>query len=84
MAMDAPPSQTDDPVTSRRVTPAAAKTRPTTAALSSNSATLTVMSGLDSTWSRISSWLCRASPRTCTNARTNEVPSAMNATPRAA
>ncbi len=50
IAMEAPPSQTGEPVTWRSATPTAAKIRPTTAALSSNRATLTVMSGLDSTW----------------------------------
>ena len=44
------PAQTGEPVSCWSPTPSAASTRPRTAALSSSRATLTVMSGLDSTW----------------------------------
>ncbi len=46
MAMEAVPSQTGDPVTCQRARPSAARTRPITAAESSNSVALTVVSGL--------------------------------------
>ena len=46
MAMEAAPSQTGDPVSWRRASPSAASPRPTIAALSSNRAALTVVSGL--------------------------------------
>ena len=65
IAMDPIPFHMFDPVSWVSPTPRAAKTRPTTAALSSNRATLTVMSGLVLTWSSTSSWLSLASPRTC-------------------
>jgi methionine synthase II (cobalamin-independent) len=84
IAMDAPPSHTGEPVSWRSPTPRPASTRPTMATLSSNRATLTVMSGLDSTWSSISLLPRRASPRTCQKARAKDVPSATNAMARAA
>ncbi len=74
IAMDALPSQTGEPVSWLSPTPRPAITRPTTAALSSNRATLTVMSGLVCTWESTSSWPRRASPRTCQKARANERP----------
>jgi hypothetical protein len=46
MAMEAAPSQTGDPVTWRKASPSAASPRPAIAALSSNKAVLTVVSGL--------------------------------------
>jgi hypothetical protein len=46
MAMEAPPSQTGDPVTCRRASPSAASPSPASAALSSNRVALTVVSGL--------------------------------------
>ena len=76
MAMEAAPSQTGEPVTWRSTSPSAASTRPTMAAESSNSAVLTVVSGLLRIWSSISVWLRRASARYCTSTRTREVPSA--------
>ena len=82
MAMEAPPSQTGDPVTCRMVSPSAASTRPTIAAESSNRAVLTVMSGLFRTWSSISVWLLRASLRYCTSTRARDVPSATPAAAR--
>ena len=78
--MEAAASQTGDPVSWLRAMPAAASTSPMTAAVSSNSAAFTVVSGLRCTWLTSRVRLRRASPRICEYARINEMPSATPAT----
>ena len=76
IAMDAAASQTPDPVSWRSARPAAASTSPITAAVSSNSAAFTVVSGLRCTCSTSPVRPRRASPRICEYARMNDMPSA--------